>query len=131
MHAIARACSKLCARTEEFVLLEVLNGVCNNVQVICPNGQREMLLNVPNYDFNWQTEYTLSEPKLLPEGTILVQINKWDNSSSNAFNPNPNRDVYWGEQSFDEMLFGNYLIRYADEEEVKENQQRINLLSKQ
>lgn len=106
-------------------------GKAMSVYVVYPNGQREMLLNVPNYDFNWQTEYTLSEPKLLPEGTILVQINKWDNSSSNAFNPNPNRDVYWGEQSFDEMLFGNYLIRYADEEEVKENQQRINLLSKQ
>ena len=54
----------------------------------------------------------------------------WDNSSSNKSNPNPNRDVYWGEQSFDEMLFGNYLIRYASAEEVEENKEKLSLLSK-
>ena len=105
-------------------------GKSMRIYVVYPNGTREVLLNVPNYDFNWQTDYSLDEPKLLPKGSILVQINMWDNSSSNKSNPNPNRDVYWGEQSFDEMLFGNYLIRYASAEEVENNKDKLNLLSK-
>jgi hypothetical protein len=71
-----------------------------------PNGTEEVLLNVPNYDFNWQTTYLLKEPKFMPAGTRIVYTNWWDNSAQNPANPNPAREVRWGQQSFDEMIFG-------------------------
>ena len=71
-----------------------------------PDGTSELLLNVPNYDFNWQTTYLLREPKFMPAGTKIVYTNWWDNSAQNPANPNPDREVGWGQQSFDEMIFG-------------------------
>ena len=69
-----------------------------------PDGTEELLLSVPNYDFNWQTTYELKEPKYIPAGTKLVQTNWWDNSAQNKANPDPSIDVTWGEQSWEEML---------------------------
>ncbi|MEM7077531.1 MAG: hypothetical protein AAF513_02780 [Pseudomonadota bacterium] len=71
-----------------------------------PDGTAETLLNVPNYDFNWQTTYRLDQPKFMPAGTRIVYTNWWDNSAQNPANPDPTREVRWGRQSFDEMIFG-------------------------
>ena len=83
-----------------------------------PNGKTEVLLSVPNYDFNWQTSYDLKEPKFIPAGTTLVQHQWWDNSAQNLANPDPTVEVTWGDQSFEEMLFGAYLMRVLKEEEL-------------
>ena len=83
-----------------------------------PNGKTEVLLSVPNYDFNWQTSYDLKEPKFIPAGTTLVQHQWWDNSAQNKANPDPTVEVTWGDQSFEEMLFGAYLMRVLKEEEL-------------
>ena len=80
-----------------------------------PDGTKEILLSVPAYDFNWQTSYVLREPKLLKAGTKIVHSTTWDNSSQNTANPDPSREVPWGQQSWDEMLFGSVTFRYADE----------------
>jgi AhpC/TSA family len=77
-----------------------------------PDGSEETLLSVPKYDFNWQTTYTLAEPKTLPAGTRVVHSTTYDNSAQNPANPDPNRVVPWGEQSFDEMLYG--VVQYRD-----------------
>jgi hypothetical protein len=61
---------------------------------------------VPKYDFNWQTSYELKTPLQVPAGTKIVHSTVYDNSSQNPANPDPNRTVPWGEQSFDEMLYG-------------------------
>ena len=76
-----------------------------------PDGTEEVLLNVPNYDFNWQTTYQLAEPKFMPAGTKIVYTNWWDNSAQNPANPNPEREVRWGRQSWDEMIFGAIAYR--------------------
>ena len=83
-----------------------------------PDGQTEILLSVPNYDFNWQTSYDLQEPKFIPAGTTLIQHQWWDNSAQNKANPDPTVEVTWGDQSFEEMLFGAYLMRVLKEEEL-------------
>lgn len=75
------------------------------------NGEQEVLLSVPNYDFNWQTDYVLKEPKLIPAGTKIVHTTSWDNSATNPANPDASRDVPWGQQSWDEMLFGSITWR--------------------
>jgi hypothetical protein len=72
----------------------------------------ETLLYVKPYDFNWQIKY---HPKLLVpvrKGDQL-RITAWyDNSANNPNNPDPNREVRWGDQSWDEMLFAffDYVI---------------------
>jgi hypothetical protein len=71
-----------------------------------PSGATEVLLRVPRYDFHWQTNYYLAEPKLLPKGTILECIGHYDNSASNSNNPDPDQDVHYGPQTWDEMLNG-------------------------
>lgn len=76
-----------------------------------PDGSEELLLNVPNYDFNWQTTYQLTEPKFMPAGTRIIYTNWWDNSAQNPANPDPNKEVTWGQQSFEEMIFGAIAYR--------------------
>ena len=71
-----------------------------------PNGESETLLSVPRYDFNWQLTYYLQQPKVLPKGTVLECVARYDNSPNNPFNPDPKNEIYWGDQTWDEMLAG-------------------------
>lgn len=84
---------------------------------VYPDGSTEVLLSVPNYDFNWQTQYKLVEPKFIPEGTKVIFSMTWDNTALNPANPDPSRNVRWGRQSWDEMLFGTMTFRHVREEE--------------
>jgi hypothetical protein len=70
-----------------------------------PDGRREVILSVPNYDFNWQTDYIFKQPLKLPKGTVLHSAAWFDNSAANKSNPNPKADVHWGEQTWEEMQF--------------------------
>jgi hypothetical protein len=82
-----------------------------------PDGSKELLLSVPNYDFNWQTTYRLAEPKVMPAGTKILFTKWWDNSAQNLANPDPTREVPWGQQSWDEMIFGAIGYRTLTDEE--------------
>ena len=93
-------------------------GKASEFSAVYPDGKEEVLLYVPNYDFNWQTTYELAEPKYLPAGTKLIHTTWWDNSAQNPANPDPNVEVTWGEQSWEEMLFGAVLMRFLSDEEV-------------
>jgi peroxiredoxin len=77
-----------------------------------PDGKTQTLLNIPAYDFNWQGTYELIEPLRMPAGTRIVYSQWYDNSMQNKANPDPNREVTWGEQTWDEMIFG--VIRYRN-----------------
>jgi peroxiredoxin len=66
------------------------------------------LLDVPGYDFNWQTNYRLAEPLDLPEGSFIKCIAHYDNSADNPHNPDPERTVRWGDQTWDEMMIGYF-----------------------
>jgi hypothetical protein len=71
-----------------------------------PDGSQEELINIANYNYNWQLAYTLEEPKLMPGGTKITAVGAFDNSARNRYNPDPERAVPWGLQSWDEMFFG-------------------------
>ncbi|MBZ5608620.1 MAG: thiol-disulfide isomerase [Acidobacteriia bacterium] len=75
-------------------------------KVTYPSGETETLLAVPHYDFNWQLTYELTQPKLLPKGTVIDCIAHYDNSANNKFNPDPTKEVHYGEQTWEEMMFG-------------------------
>ena len=78
--------------------------------VVYPTGERHELLRVPNYDFSWQLVYELSEPKMLPTGTTLQADATFDNSTSNRHNPDPKAEVRWGDQSWEEMMAGFFIV---------------------
>jgi hypothetical protein len=81
-----------------------------------PDGREEMLLSVPNYNFNWQLSYVWPEGgRRFAAGTEIETISHYDNSPLNPFNPDPSKTVREGQQSFEEMNYG--FLFYVDAEE--------------
>jgi hypothetical protein len=70
-----------------------------------PDGRKETILNVPRYDFNWQLGYELAAPVHVTKGTRLTVTAHYDNSANNKFNPDPSRTVFYGDMSWEEMMF--------------------------
>ncbi len=75
---------------------------------IDPSGKRSLLLNVPRYNFEWQSTYTLAKPIHISKGSRIVCTAVFDNSKHNPFNPDPKARVQWGEQTWQEMMLGSY-----------------------
>ncbi len=76
------------------------------------DGSQKVLLSVPNYQFNWQTPYRFEKRTYLPAGTKILCSGSFDNSDKNPQNPDPAKEVDWGDQSWDEMFIG--YIRYTE-----------------
>lgn len=81
-------------------------GKSFDYRVTYPSGEKETLLVVPHYDFNWQLTYELAQPKLLPAGTLIECTAHFDNSANNRYNPDPTKEVHFGEQTWEEMMIG-------------------------
>jgi hypothetical protein len=81
-----------------------LRGKDMQYKLIFPNGTERVILNVPHYDFNWQLGYELAQPIKVPKGTKLLVYGHYDNSVNNKFNPDPNRTVYQGNMTWEEMF---------------------------
>jgi hypothetical protein len=81
-----------------------LRGKDMKIDALYPTGEKETLLNVPRYDFNWQIVYYEKKPLHFPKGTTLELTAHWDNSPNNKWNPDPKDTVHWGDQSWQEML---------------------------
>jgi hypothetical protein len=81
-----------------------LRGKDMTVKLTLPNGESQTVLSVPNFNFSWQVIYYLAQPLPLPKGTRVEVTAHWDNSANNPYNPDPNKAVRWGTQSWDEML---------------------------
>lgn len=81
-----------------------------------PDGTSRVLLSVPKYDFAWQLTYVLKEPVAAPAGSKLECVAHHDNSANNKFNPDPTKEVKWGEQTWDEMMIGyfDYTVDHQD-----------------
>ncbi|PYV13885.1 MAG: thiol-disulfide isomerase [Acidobacteria bacterium] len=82
---------------------------------VYPDGRSEVVLAVPRYDFNWQLVYRLKEPLRLPKGSRLDCVAHFDNSTGNKYNPDPTKEVRWGDQTWEEMMIGWFdYVREAD-----------------
>jgi hypothetical protein len=80
-----------------------------------PDGTEELLLDVPRYDFNWQTNYEYpAGGKVVPAGTEIELTMAWDNSTENPYNPDPTQTIRYGEPTTSEMMFG--FVSWADAE---------------
>jgi hypothetical protein len=83
--------------------------------VVYPDGRSEVILNVPRYDFNWQLLYQFSKPLFLPKGSRLECVAHFDNSTANKYNPDPTKEVRWGDQTWEEMMIGWFDYTLAKE----------------
>jgi mono/diheme cytochrome c family protein len=80
-----------------------LRGKSMRYTLTSPDGVEDVLLDVPKYDFNWQLYYELATPRHIPAGSKITVVTLFDNSAKNPYNPAPEKEVFWSEQSWDEM----------------------------
>lgn len=71
-----------------------------------PDGRTETLLDIPRYDFDWQTKYLNATPVRIPKGTRIKLSATFDNSPNNPKNPDPSKTIRWGDNTVDEMMDG-------------------------
>jgi len=74
------------------------------------NGERHTLLDVPQYDFNWQHAYELERPLSLAGIERLDCVAVFDNSADNVANPDPSQRVTWGDQTWEEMAVAFFAV---------------------
>jgi peroxiredoxin len=86
-------------------------------EAIYPDGTRETLLSVPRWSFLWQSVYRFEKPHPMPAGSKVHCIAHFDNSDKNPNNPDPTKAVFWGDQTWEEMMIG--WMDYAYEPEKK------------
>jgi hypothetical protein len=93
-----------------------LLGKSMEVTACRPDGAREVLVWVRNFDFNRQTTYVFKKPVPLPKGTRIEVTAYYDNSAKNSRNPNsPPKPVHWGEKTTDEMCVAYLTYTLKDE----------------
>lgn len=116
---------------DDFVLIEMvphthLRGTAAKYTAIFPDGTSEVLLDVPQYDYNWQTQYTYKEYRTMPAGTRIEWEVWFDNSAEMADerNFNAERSVRFGLPTTDEMDLGWVTWCYAEEGKQPEKRLR-------
>ncbi|HZZ31677.1 MAG TPA: redoxin family protein [Phenylobacterium sp.] len=90
-------------------------GAMSDLWIRYPDGQEKLLLSLPRYDFSWQRDYTFAEPIKVPAGSKLIAHFIYDNSKRNPNNPDPSKQVVWGDQSWEEMFYTAIRYRWVDE----------------
>lgn len=83
-----------------------VRGKAFKFELVSADGTREVLCNVPKYDFNWQANYELAKPRDIPAGSKIECTAWYDNSDKNPTNPDPMKAVRWGNQTWQEMMIG-------------------------
>jgi peroxiredoxin len=83
-----------------------VRGKAFRYELVSNDGKRETILDVPKYDFNWQSSYHFAAPLRIPAGSVLECTAWYDNSERNPFNPDPKKTIGWGNMTADEMMIG-------------------------
>ncbi|MGA2714824.1 MAG: cytochrome c [Bryobacteraceae bacterium] len=98
-----------------------LRGKDMTYSLTYPGSKPEIVLSVPKYDFAWQMGYDAASPISVTKGTRLHVDAHYDNSANNPANPAPDRDVYGGTQTWEEMMvpfFGVVVDAHVDPRKV-------------
>lgn len=90
-----------------------VRGKAFRYELVSTDGKRETILEVPKYDFNWQSSYNFAIPRQVPAGTVMECTAWYDNSDKNPFNPDPLKTIRWGNMTTDEMMIG-FVIYHAN-----------------
>jgi hypothetical protein len=96
-----------------------LRGKAMTLDAVYPDGTREVVGAVDDFDFNWQVAYIFDDQAapLFPAGTIIQATATYDNTAGNRRNPDPNLWVGFGNRSVDEMFQCHVLVSYLDDSE--------------
>jgi mono/diheme cytochrome c family protein len=86
-----------------------LRGTRWQYKLVQPDSTSQTILDVPHYDFKWQTYYMFATPLDLPAGAKIMSTAWYDNSAANKANPDPTKDVRWGDQTWEEMQYTGFL----------------------
>jgi hypothetical protein len=107
------------ARLENFQPHMHMRGKAMTMEAVYPNGRKEVLSAVNNFQWNWHVNYVYGDhtAPLLPKGTMLVFTAWHDNTPANANNPDPTQWVGWGDRTVDEMAHVWIDVTYLDQEE--------------
>lgn len=109
--AVQGRLSRLPAESELLAIAPHMHLRGKSFEVAARQGEeRDMLLRVPHYDFNWQHVYELSEPLQLGSVDQLEFTIRFDNSEANPFNPDPSQYVTWGDQTWEEMAVAFFAV---------------------
>jgi len=95
-------------------------GYASDLWLRTPDGKESLILAMPRYDFNWQREYSFAQPLKIPAGSKLIAHYWYDNSKQNPANPDANKTVVWGDQSFEEMFYTAIRYRWTEETSAKQ-----------
>ena len=98
-----------------------LRGKAMKVEAIKPDGGREIVSYVGNFNFNWMTNYIYEDDAspIFPKGTI-IQVSAWyDNTAANKDNPDPEQWVGYGDRTVDEMAHAWMNVVYYTDDEYK------------
>jgi hypothetical protein len=89
------------------------------VEAILPDGTKQMVSYVPNFNFNWMTNYIYADDSApaFPKGTIIRVTARFDNTRNNPSNPDPDQWVGFGERTIDEMSHAWMNVTYISDEE--------------
>jgi hypothetical protein len=103
-----------------------VRGKSFEYRVTFPDGTSRIILSVPKYDFAWQSYYMLREPVRAPKGTRIDCTAHFDNSEKNKHNPDPTKEVKWGDQTWEEMMIGwmSYSLDKSQKPEAAVGQSR-------
>jgi len=85
-----------------------LRGTRWQYKLVKPDSTSEVILDVPHYDFNWQTYYMFAKPLEVPAGSKITSMAWYDNSATNKHNPDATKDVKWGDQTWEEMQYTGF-----------------------
>lgn len=96
-----------------------LRGKDFEFRAVYPTGETQTLLKVA-YDFNWQLSYVEDKPLLLPKNTRIECTAHYDNSANNKYNPDPSKEVRWGDQTFEEMMIGFFDVSFPAKMDAKD-----------
>ncbi|HAJ77248.1 MAG TPA: hypothetical protein DCM64_12445 [Gammaproteobacteria bacterium] len=109
------------ARLENFQPHMHMRGKAMSMEAIYPNGNREVLAFVDNFQWNWQINYVFDQDAapLVPKGTMIVTTAWHDNTENNPSNPDPNQWVGWGDRTVDEMAHNWVDVTYLGQEEYE------------
>jgi hypothetical protein len=107
------------AKVIDFIPHMHLRGKDFEYRAVYPTGETETLLKVPNYSFNWQLTYKPVKDLVVPKGTRIECTAHYDNSPNNPNNPDPTKIVKYGDQSWEEMMFGFFDVAIDANRDVK------------
>jgi hypothetical protein len=98
-----------------------LRGKSMQVEAILPDGSKQVISYVGNFNFNWMTNYIYDDDAapLLPKGTVIHVTAWYDNTRANKNNPDPDQWVGYGDRTVDEMAHAWMNVTYLNDEEYK------------